>query len=72
VLMPASGEDYSDLRVRKVRILQGKAKETAIAAGLAEDDLVILKTSRYHSQPTYEVKKIEGDPTLYLMRKKAG
>jgi hypothetical protein len=69
--MPAEGEDYSDLRVRKVRILQGKARDAAEAAGATEDDLVILKTSRYHSQPTYEAEKIDGDPTLYLTRKKS-
>jgi len=69
--MSTGGEEYSDLRIRKVKILQGKARETALDAGLSDDDLVILKTSRYNSQPTYEVEKIEGDPTLYLMRKKA-
>ena len=68
--MATSEGEYSDVRVRKVRILQGKAKEAAERAGATEDDLVILRTSRYHSQPTYEAEKIEGDPTLYLTRVK--
>jgi len=66
--MSVTGDDYSDIRVRKVRILQGKAKEAAEQAGASDEDLVILKTSRYHSQPNYEVERIEGDPTLYLTR----
>ncbi|HEY1198587.1 MAG TPA: hypothetical protein VGG32_07670 [Thermoplasmata archaeon] len=68
--MVAPEEEYSDLRVRKVGILQGKAREAAQRAGANEDDLVILKTSRYHSQPSYEAEKIVGDPTTYLTRPK--
>ena len=63
-------EDYSDIRIRKVKILQGKARQAAIDAGASDDDLVILKTSRYHSQPSYEAERIEGDPTAYLLRVK--
>ncbi len=70
--MPSETEEYSDVRIRKVRILQGKARESAIAVGASQDDLVLLRTSRYHSEPTYKAEKIEGDPTLYLMRKRTG
>ena len=70
--MPSETAEYSDVRIRKVRILQGKAREAATAVATSPDDLVLLRTSRYHSEPTYTAEKIEGDPTLYLMRKRNG
>ncbi len=63
-------EEYSDIRIRKVRILQGKAREAAAKVGATDDDLVILKTSAYRSQPAYYAEKIEGDPTAYLLKAK--
>lgn len=63
-------ETYSDVRIRKVRILKGKAREAAEAVGAKDDDLVILRTSEYHSEPTYTAEKVEGDPVSYLMRQK--
>ena len=63
-------DSYSDVRIRKVKILQGEAKQAALDMGCKDDDLVILKTSEYHSLPKYEVEKIEGDPTAYLFRVK--
>jgi hypothetical protein len=65
-------EDYSDIRIRKAKILQGKAREAADAVGAQGDDLVILKTSSYHSQPEYEAEKIEGDPVVFLMKARNG
>lgn len=61
---------YSDVRIRKVRILKGKAREEATKLGLGDDDLVILRASEYHSPPDFTVEKITGDPVSYLMRKK--
>jgi hypothetical protein len=65
-------EQYSDIRIRKAKILQGKAREAADVVGAKDDDLVILKTSNYHSQPKYEAEKIEGDPVAFLLRAKNG
>lgn len=65
-----STDTYSDIRIRKVKILKGDAKEAALAIGATEDDLVILRTSEYHSKPTYSAEKIVGDPVSYLMRKR--
>ncbi|MCI4363545.1 MAG: hypothetical protein L3K13_04490 [Thermoplasmata archaeon] len=65
-------EQYSDIRIRKARILQGKAREAADAVGAKDDDLVILKTSNYHSQPEYVAEKIQGDPMVHLLRVKNG
>ena len=64
-------ETYSDVSIRKVKILKGKAREAAMAIGAKEEDLVILRTSEYHSEPTYTAEKIEADPVSYLTRKKA-
>jgi hypothetical protein len=61
---------YSDIRIKKVRILNGKAREAAEKIGAKEDDLVILRASEYHSAPVYTAEKIEGDPVSYLMKKK--
>lgn len=63
-------EGYSDIRIRKVKILNGRAKEAAIAAGATDEDLVILKTSQYHSLPKYTVEIVKGDPVSYLMKEK--
>lgn len=69
-MMETDPDAYSDIRIRKVKILRGPAREAAVAAHADEEDLVILKTSRYHSQPTYEVEIIKGDPTAYLTKVK--
>ena len=61
---------YSDVSIKKVRILKGMAREAAIKIGAQDDDLVILRVSEYHSAPTYTAEKIEGDPVSYLMRTK--
>ena len=63
-------ENYAGVSIRKVRILKGKAKEAALSIGAKENDLVILRTSEYHFEPTYTAEKIEGDPVSYLMREK--
>jgi len=65
-------EQYSDIRIRKAKILQGKAREAANLVGAKDDDLVILKTSNYHSQPEYQAEKIEGDPVTFLLKAKNG
>lgn len=61
-------DSYSDIRIRKVKILQGAAKAAAETKGYKGDDLVIVKTSEYHSPPKYNVERIEGDPTTYLFK----
>lgn len=63
-------EAYSDVSIRKVKILKGPAREAALKIGAEENDLVILRVSEYHSAPKYTAEKIEGDPVSYLMRKK--
>jgi hypothetical protein len=63
-------EKYSDVRLRKVAILGGRAREAAINAGAKDDDLVILKTLYSKGiSPVYEVEIIQGDPVSFLMRK---
>jgi len=57
-----------DIRIRKVKVLKGRAKEEAEKNKLSPDDLVILTTS-VNSLPEYHVEKIEGDPVSYLLKR---
>jgi len=56
----------SDAVIRKVKVLQGRAREEAEKQHLKEDDLVLV-TSPTHSLPEYKVEKIEGDPLSFLL-----
>lgn len=57
----------SDIQVRKVGVLSGRARETAEEAGYAEDDLVIVRVHiKEHSLPDYTLEKITGNPLEYL------
>lgn len=50
-----------DIKIRKVKVLQGKAKTTAKKMGLSSNDLVIVT-------PEY-IEKIYGDPVSYLLKR---
>ena len=63
-----SGGMSADIRIRAVKILQGRAKDEAMKQQLGPDDLVIVKTS-VNSLPEYSVEKIEGDPVSYLVKR---
>ena len=58
----------ADIRIRKVKVLQGRAKDEAKKNGLAPDDLVIITTS-VNSLPEYRIEKIDGDPVSYLLKR---
>lgn len=51
-----------DIRIRKVKVLQGKAKEEAKKKGLNPDDLVIVTNG-------VNIEKIVGDPVSYLLKR---
>jgi len=60
----------SDISIRKVKVLQGRAKAEAEKQGLNSEDLVIVKTSvKPGSLPEYHIEKIEGDPVSYLLKR---
>jgi ribosomal protein L22 len=60
----------SDISIRKVKVLQGRAKAEAEKQGLNPEDLVIVKTSvNSGSLPNYYIEKIEGDPVSYLLKR---
>jgi hypothetical protein len=60
----------SDFSIRKVKVLQGRAKAEAEKQGLNSEDLVIVKTSvKSGSLPNYHIEKIEGDPVSYLLKR---
>ena len=54
--------------IRKVKVLQGRAKDEAEKQGLDPDDLVIVTTS-VHPLPEYHIEKIEGDPVSFLLKR---
>ena len=59
-------------RIRKVKILKGRAKVECDKQHLLPDDLVIVTTTYYHdSLPDYKVEKIEGDPVSFLLKRAA-
>jgi hypothetical protein len=57
-----------DMRIRKVSVLQGRAKDEAVRMGLLPNDLIILTTS-VKSLPEYHIEKIEGNPISYLLKR---
>jgi len=61
-------EMSEDIRIRKVKVLQGRAKDKAEKKRLNPDDLVIVKTS-VDSLPEYEIEKIDGDPVSFLLKR---
>ena len=58
----------TDMRIRKVKVLQGGARKEAEKKGLKPDDLVIVTTS-VGSVPEYHIEKIDGDPVSYLLKR---
>jgi hypothetical protein len=59
-----------DIRIRKVKMLQGRAKVEAEKQGLTPNDLVIVTTS-VNSLPEYHIEKVDGDPVSYLLKRAA-
>ena len=50
-----------DIKIRKVRVLQGEAKTRAKKMGLSPDDLVIVTPEH--------IEKVVGDPVSYLLKR---
>jgi hypothetical protein len=57
-----------DIRIRKVKMLQGRAKVEAEKQHLDSNDLVIVTTS-VNSLPEYKIEKIDGDPVSFLLKR---
>lgn len=57
-----------DTVIRKVKVLQGRARDEANRQRLGDEDLVLVTTS-INSLPTYKIEKIEGDPISFLTKK---
>jgi hypothetical protein len=55
--------------IRRVRVLQGRARDIAIQKGYTDKDLVLVKTS-INSLPSYDVQRIDGDPLSFLLNRK--
>lgn len=54
-----------DVRFRKVKALQGRARDEALKQHLSENDLVVVRTT-IGSLPEYEIEKVSGDPIQFL------
>jgi hypothetical protein len=65
--MDEKSKNPDDIRIRKVKSLQGRARQQAITQGLVDNDLVVIKT-RISSLPQYEFEKITGDPLKFLLK----
>ena len=59
----------TDIRIRKVKVLQGRARDEAEKNGLNPNDLVIVTTRLVNSLPEYHIEKIDGDPVSYLLKR---
>jgi len=58
-----------DTRIRKVKVLQGRAKAEADKQKLAPNDLVIVTTSvKIKDLPEYHIEKIDGDAVSFLLK----
>ena len=57
-----------DIRIRKVKVLNGRAKSEAEKQKLAPNDLVIVTTS-VNSLPEYHIEKVVGDPVSFLLKR---
>ncbi len=58
---------YSDVRFKKVKSLNGRAKDKALSLKLGDEDLVVVRT-KIGSLPEYEIQKVEGDPIEFLFK----
>ncbi len=62
-----------DVRIKKVKMLNDRAREEANKQGLDENDLVIIRTTiSSGSLPEYKIEKIIGSPSMYLQNKIRG
>lgn len=59
----------ADIRIRKVKVLRGRAREEAEKLGLNPNDLVIVTTRLVNSVPEYYIEKVDGDPVSYLLKR---
>ena len=59
--------NQTEPRIRKVKVLRGRARDEADRMGLDLDDLVIVTTS-LHPLPEYHIEKVEGDPVSFLLK----
>jgi len=60
-----------DIRIRKVKVLRGRAKLEAEKQKMQPDDLVIVTTS-LTVLPEYHIEKIVGDPVSFLLKRAKG
>jgi hypothetical protein len=64
----------TDVHIKTVRVLGGRAYAEAKRKGCDDEDLVIVRTfvTMRHPLPRYEIEKIVGSPTQYLFDRTFG
>lgn len=61
-------KEYTDAMVRAVKVLSPDLQEKAKKMKLKSTDLVLVKVGKYHSEPDYELVKIEGSVVEFLKK----
>ena len=63
-------EPSDDKRIRRVSVLGNALREQAEVEGLKDSDLVLVTTTIHEGRPpTYELEKVEGSPTEWLLNR---
>ena len=62
------GKAGPDVRIRRVKTLQGEAKQKADELHLEPDELVLVR-QKINSMPAFELEKVEGDPVSFLLKR---
>jgi hypothetical protein len=62
------GKEFSKATIRAVKVLEGELKEMAEQQNLEPNDIVVVKKSKYNSEPNYKIEKINGSVVEYLKK----
>jgi len=62
------GKEFYKATIRAVKVLEGELKEMAEWQNLEPNDIVVVKKSKYNSEPNYKIEKINGSVVEYLKK----
>ncbi|MQY68657.1 MAG: hypothetical protein GH150_04670 [Hadesarchaea archaeon] len=72
MVVPLYGKNGPDVRIRRVRVLQGRLRELADDKGINPEDLVLVTTTiekGKHPPVQYKLEKVEGDPVSFMLKR---
>jgi putative NADH-flavin reductase len=61
-------EKYNTAMVRAVKVLSADLRQKAKKMKLKDNDIVLVKVGQYHSEPEYELVKINGSIIEFLKK----